>query len=273
MEPVAHLGEADLSRVLRQLGLAGERVCVHTSLRSFGGLEGGPDAVIQAVLGACRTVLMPAFCWDSNAPPPPDDRPTQNGCDYAFYDGWSKPLLPFRVEAAGIQPSMGAVSRRFLTHPGTERSDHAWHSWAAWGEGAGALVAGHGWETTNLPLERLTAMGGWVLLLGVDLSSCTAIHCAEERTGQRPFIRWATGRDGRVRRVRAAGCAKAFQQLFPSCQPLFREAVLGPCRILAAPLPALVDQAAHVLREQPGLGRCLSPCLRCRDAVLGGPRD
>ncbi|MGC3996949.1 MAG: AAC(3) family N-acetyltransferase [Anaeromyxobacter sp.] len=265
------LGQDDVVAGLERLGLAGARVAVHTSLRSFGALEGGADAVVGALRAVCATVLAPAFCWDSNAPPPPGDRPARNGCDYAFYDGWTRPPLPFRAEAAGIQRSMGAVPRRLLELPGVCRSDHAWHSWAALGEGAGALTADHGWETTNLPLERLARAGGQVLLLGVGLGSCTAIHCAEERAGQRPFIRWATGRDGVVRRVRAAGCAKGFDALLPGCADLFREAHIGPCRALAAPLEPLIARAASLLRADPGAGRCPTACLRCRDAALGGP--
>src|SRR5205814_8753225 len=102
-------------------------------------------------------------------------------------------------------------------------------------------VREHPWESTNLPLERLAADGGWVALLGVTLASCTAIHIAEERAGRRPFMRWALDKDGRMRVVRVCGCAKGFDQLLPSCQTLFRVTLIGFAWIMAAPLAELVD--------------------------------
>ena len=262
-----------LRRHLEALGLQGAPVAVHTSLRSLlpeGGL-GSAERVIETLTDWAPAVMMPAFSWGSNTAPPPGDRPPCNGCDYAFYEGWSKPRTPFRVESAGVEPSMGQTSRVFATWPGVRRSDHPWHSWAAWGEGATELVADHPWDTTNLPLERLAERGGWVVLLGVGLRSCTALHVAEERAGRRPFIRWAVDREGRVRRVHAAGCAKGFDHLLPALQREFVETTMGPARILAAPLTPLIRAAAAIFRDRPELGRCSPTCLRCRDAILGGP--
>ena len=266
----------DLAAIRKGLEDAAPRgvpVAVHTSLRSFGTVTGGADTVIAALTQSFRTVMMPAFCWDSNAPPSSGDRPLRNGCDYAFYEGWTRPPVPYLVESARIEAAMGTVSRVFLGWPGVRRSDHPWHSWAAWGHDAEALVADHPWSTTNLPLERLADLDGRVLLLGVALSACTALHVAEERAGRHPFIRWATSREGLVRRVRAAGCAKGFDALMPYCRHLFREVQVGPCRILAAPLASLIECAAALFRARPDIGQCSPTCVRCRDAQLGGPVD
>jgi len=267
------VNQADIIRGLSDLKIDGSRVVIHSSLSSFGTVSGGADEVIAAVQKSFKTVLMPAFCWDSNTAPPENDRPCQNGCDYSFYDNWQKPPRPFIIGSAGIEKSMGIIAGRFILKPGVYRSDHAWHSWAAWGDRAKQMTDGHNWDTTNLPLERLSELGGNVVLIGVGLKSCTAIHIAEERAGRRPFIRWTVDRQGVVRRVRASGCAKGFNNLMPRCRDLFKTANIGQSQVLAASLPALIERATDIIRENPEITRCSPDCLRCRDAILGGPRE
>jgi aminoglycoside 3-N-acetyltransferase len=57
---------------LRQLGL--DRTCevlVHSSLSSFGYVDGGAEAVCTALTEVCGTVLMPAGSWDLTGVPAP----------------------------------------------------------------------------------------------------------------------------------------------------------------------------------------------------------
>lgn len=272
MQPVT---SADLRRALEEIGVAGGAIELHASLSAFGHVEGGADAVVDAALATCSTVLAPAFCFEPNWTPPADDRPRRNGADYSFYDDWEArvPRRPWVVEAAGIDASMGAVPRALLGRAGTVRSEHPWHSWLAWGQGAAELLRPHPWETTNLPLERLAARGGWVVLAGVELKSCTAVHTASELAGRRPFIRWMVDRDDVVRRIRVAGCSKGFNALWPHTEDLFHVARVGPGLVRAAPLAPLLERAAEVLREQPDLVTCSPDCIRCRDTALGGPDE
>ena len=268
------LGAERIASGLSQLGLRGKRVVVHSSLRSFGSVEGGAEAVISALQSVCRTVLMPGFqCVANKVLPPPEQRPLQNGCDYAIHFDLSQPPEPFDVERFPIHPKMGRISHTFARSAGVHRSNHPWHSWLAWGENATDYVRDHPWESTNRPLECLAAADGWVALLGVTLVSCTAIHLAEERAGRRPFMRWALDKEGRMRVVRVCGCAKGFDRLFPYCQTLFRETWIGPARVLAIPLAELIERLSSVIREDPNITRCSDTCLRCRDAALGGPTE
>ncbi len=261
----------DIYNGFNELGILGERVLVHSSLSSFGEVREGAETLLNVIVSSFRTVLMPAFCWDSVAAPPESDRPAQNGCDYSYYNSWGKKPRPFIVEAAGIERSMGIISRKFLAIPGVQRSDHAWHSWAACGDGAEQLIEKHPWGTTNLPIERLEDLGGRVLLLGVGLDSCTAVHIAEERAGRSPFIRWAIDRDGKVKRVKASGCAKGFNKLLPFCKSVFKEAYIGDCRVLTAPLRPFIESVTSVIVSKPEVTKCSMDCIRCRDAILGGP--
>ncbi len=269
---MASVSRIEITEGLRRLGLSAKPVAVHSSLRSFGHVDGGGETVISALQSVCGTVLMPGFqCAADHVLPPPEQRPGQNGCDYAVHFDLSQPAEPFDVEKAPIHPKVGRVSHIFARNAGVLRSNHPWHSWLVWGENAADFVRDHPWETTSLPLERLAAAGGWVVLLGVTLSSCTAIHVAEERAGRRPFMRWALDKEGRVRVVRVCGCAKGFDQLLPYCQAIFQETWIGSSRVLAAPLSSLIESLTPVIREHPEITRCSDICLRCRDAALGGP--
>lgn len=262
---------ADISKGFKELGIKGKSVVVHSSLSSFGEVKGGAEAVADALLSSFRTILMPVFCWDSVAAPPENDRPRQNGCDYRYYDTWDRKPIPFVIEKAGIEPCMGIISRYFLTVSGVKRSDHAWHSWAVYGDSGESLIKQHSWDTTNLPLERLAELDANILLLGVGLSSCTAIHIAEEMLGRRPFIRWAMDRNGEIKRVRSASCGKGFNNLFPFCEDLFKTTTIGRCRALTVPLKPFLERAVSVILSNPEVTRCSLNCIRCRDAILGGP--
>jgi aminoglycoside 3-N-acetyltransferase len=67
------VAEGEIAAGLRRLGLNGSSsVVVHASLRSFGHVDGGADAVVQALVETCGTVLMNAATWDHTrvtAPP------------------------------------------------------------------------------------------------------------------------------------------------------------------------------------------------------------
>ena len=76
----------DLVSGIKSLGLSGKALCVHSSLRSFGWVEGGADAVVDALLSEGCTVMVPAMHWDNEVPPPTHLRPLQNGFDYNAWD-------------------------------------------------------------------------------------------------------------------------------------------------------------------------------------------
>jgi aminoglycoside N3'-acetyltransferase len=259
----------DLRQGFERLGILGSKVVFHTSFKSFGKIDGGLDTYISFLCTNFQTLLAPAFTWESTIHPPEGDRPLQNGIDYSVR--WKSPEKPFLVESASIDPRMGIVPRRLLELPRARRSIHPWHSWVSWGDGALDLVQPHPWDCTNLPLERLSSAGGYVALVGVSLKYCTAMHLAEECAGRRPFIRWAVDRDNTVKRIRVAGCANWFESMQPRLQHLIRSTQIGGAIVQAAPLGELIKTAAEIIREDPRAACCSEDCIKCRDALMGGP--
>jgi len=260
----------DIAHGLQRLGLSRKPVVVHSSLRSFGRVEGGALPVIEALQEVCSTVLMPGFQCAAKVLPPSEKRYRQNGCDYNVHFDLVNQPKPFVVTDAPLHPKMGRVSQTFA-QLGVMRSDHPWHSWLGSGPDAATWLGDHPWHTTNRPLAALSGAGGYVLLLGVGLSSCTAVHLAEERAGRRPFIRWAMDSGGFLQEVATSGCAKGFGALEPYVSDLFRTESIGACLAKTAPVEALIERLTPVIRDQPELTRCSAYCLRCHDSILCGP--
>lgn len=271
------VGIHELQPGLLDLRLSGQDVAVHASLRSFGFVAGGEQTVITALRQTCATILMPSFCEIGRTNPPEDDRPLQNGWAYGSYridDAGRSRFDPATFgPGSGLDDrEMGRIASAWLATPGSVRSRHPSVSWAAGGPRAEWFADDHAADDPNLPLKRLLLVQGQVLLLGVGLSACTALHLAEEQAGRRPFIRWIRYADGRVRRVREYGCSDGFPNLAPWLEPLGRHTTIGRCRAVAYPIAALVKTAAALMRQRPDLTLCTrqGPC-RCQDAVRGGP--
>jgi aminoglycoside 3-N-acetyltransferase len=262
---------------LRQLGLQGRDVAVHSSLKSFGHVIGGARTVVRALLEVCGTVLMPTFCEIGRTNPPPEDRPAQNGWDYAGYHIDTTDITPFDPstfdETSELNVSeMGCIPEEFLRTDGTGRSKHPSVSWAANGPLAAWYVSEHSADDPNLPLKRLLERQVHVLLLGVGLEACTPVHLAEETAGRRPFIRWVLYADGTTRRVREYGCSDAFPSLASHVESVANRAVIGQCQAVSYPIEQLVDVLARLITAHPEMTLCgrTEPC-RCQDSVKGGP--
>ena len=185
----------DIVAELRRMGLKrGDKVMVHSSLSSFGHVEGGADAVIDAlieVVGEEGLIMMPTF----------------NHGKVEVYDKRTTPSFN------------GRITEVFRLRKGVLRSVHPTHPLAAFGKDAEKFLADHEKVCAfgiDSPLGRLIRAGGWVLFLGTDMEPNSARHVAEAAANVH-CTGWMEGRgkivdeDGRIREVpamiwRAPGC-------------------------------------------------------------------
>jgi aminoglycoside 3-N-acetyltransferase len=160
----------DITHGLRELGLRnGDRALVHSALSSFGHVEGGADAVIDALLetvGPAGTLLVPTLTGSEELSPenPPVFDSAQTPC-------WT-----------------GRIPETSRQRPDAIRSLHPTHSVAAIGADAAMLTRDHLDSIT--PCDALSPYGklaqlanGYILLLGVDHESNTTMHHIEELAG------------------------------------------------------------------------------------------
>lgn len=135
----------DIQRGLSELGLTeGDIVLLHSSLSSFGAVDGGAETVVGAflsVLGESGTLVTPTF------------------------------------------GELGIITKIVRRHPRAVRGNHPMASVAAIGADAERICKDH-WkaETSHgqdTPYVRIADLGGYVCLAGVDQDRNTTLHTAE----------------------------------------------------------------------------------------------
>ena len=160
--------KADLLAGLRALGVRpGDVLEVHSSLRSFGHVEGGAETVVSALKEAVTeegTLFMPALRLSPPVPLTDEDRSL----------GLTSRIRILPPDAP--RTAMGAIADLFRVQPGTVVSDGVFRV-AAWGRHAGEALTGG--------LDYVLANNGHALLMGVDIYRLTAMHYVEDALPQR----------------------------------------------------------------------------------------
>jgi aminoglycoside 3-N-acetyltransferase len=174
----ARVDQAAIVEGLARAGMhPGDTVLVHSSLSRFGCVDGGADAVIDALLeavGPDGTLIMSAITTDTDM---------VVRCIEAADAGQPLDIAPFDVLNADTWA--GTIPQTFRRRPGVVRSLHPTHSVTAFGPRAKELLAGQhkvpGPCGQDTPFMRLTELDrGFVLLLGVNHESNTTLHGFEE---------------------------------------------------------------------------------------------
>ncbi|WP_028273908.1 AAC(3) family N-acetyltransferase [Atopococcus tabaci] len=153
----------DLKRQLHELGIDLKgTVLVHSSFKSMGEVEGGPDTVLDALSEHMKDglLVLPTHTWRYiNA-----DNPN------------------FYVDSSPT--NVGILTELFRQREGVRRSWHPTHSVAALGKDATEFTRGD--EQFDTPCARGSAWGklldrkAQIMLVGVDLRRNTFIHGVEE---------------------------------------------------------------------------------------------
>jgi aminoglycoside 3-N-acetyltransferase len=144
---------------------------VHCAFRGLSARGWSVDATIEALLEFMRdgTLIMPAMSWRTVTPANP------------VFDELATPS------------HVGILAETFRTRYATHRSLHPTHSVAARGRLAGALTSGHHLDDTpcspNSPYGRAAREEAYVLLIGIGLERCTAIHHAEEQIAPDTYLK------------------------------------------------------------------------------------
>lgn len=154
------MNKTDIVEGLKRLGLkTGDIVMVHSSLSSFGRVEGGAETVVRAlleVIGHEGTLVVPTFSHYLLG-------------DEKVWDRENTPSLT------------GVISETVRKWAGAIRSSHAAHPIAAVGAKAEYLCSepyktGFGPDS---PFKKLVDLNAYILLMGVDYNRCTIFHLLE----------------------------------------------------------------------------------------------
>ena len=162
----AHVTKEDIKDGFEKLGLKrGDNVGVHSSLSAFGYVEGGAEAVIDALfetVGEEGTVVMPTYSKNVQAL-----EKTQEEIDMGIT--WKYRVLPYNPQEDECWT--GAIPDTFWRRDGAVRNSNPTHSLTAIGPKA---------EKLSQNWKELMDAEGYILLLGVTLGCCSSMHLAEE---------------------------------------------------------------------------------------------
>jgi len=162
MNNIPNVTFEDIIKGLEEVGVVeGDILFVHSSLKSFGNVEGGADTVIDAllsVLGKNGTLLLPTLTF--------------------AYVNENEPFIDIKETPC----TTGIIPKTFLKRPGVVRSKHIVSSAAAFGPQAEFLTSTHDDTPCDLlsPYGKLYSLGGKVLFMGAGIGSNTLFHVAEE---------------------------------------------------------------------------------------------
>jgi len=262
----------ELDAAIGELLLAGRVVCVHSSLRSFGTVEGGADAVVDAFLDSGCTLLVPSHSWGFATNHLPGLRPPRNGWDYSM--NVAPPLFhgAFSTQSNAIDRNMGAIPRAVLARPERQRGDHPLASFSAIGPLAADLVGGQDGDAVHAPLRALCEFDGAIVMVGVGLTRMTLLHLAEEMAGRTQFQRWALDASGKTVMVSSGGCSEGFEQLAPVLAPIETRLGVGASTWRRFDAADVITLASDEIDANPAITHCSQrSCRRCDDAAHGGP--
>jgi aminoglycoside 3-N-acetyltransferase len=158
--------------ILERMGVPSDGVLVvHSAIAALSRRGFRAEAMIETFLDYMSkgTVVMPTMSWRAVTR------------DHPHWD---------EIET---RSETGILSEIFRTRYASRRSIHPTHSVAAHGAKSDVLVARHHLDDTpvssNSPYGLMGLYQGFVLMIGVGLETCTAIHLAEETIAPDVYLR------------------------------------------------------------------------------------
>ncbi len=256
------LSYRDLERGFRSLGLDSSRPLIaHASVKAFGEIRGGAEALLGALLAVQPRLMMPTHTYKTMILP--EEGPDENAALY----GAGRDLNAMAEFFSPDMPAdslMGALPELLRLHPQAKRSSHPILSFA--GIGVETALDAQTLAEPLTPIGKLAEEDGWVLLAGVNHTVNTSIHFAEKIAGRKQFVRWALTREAAVECPNFPGCSLGFEKAAPYLAEMAREEKIGDATLRAMPLNEMIDQIVGMIHEDPQALLCEDPgCERCAE--------
>ena len=243
-----------LSTALRELGIVpGDAVVVHSSLKSFGQVDGGPAAIAEAVMevvGADGLVTMPVYAQSED----------EHG------DLRRAPDPAARV-------STGIIPATFGRLPGVRLAAHPLYAFGYYGRDAEELAR----QAERLlfpygpdqPLNCLYPRRGKIVQLGVDDVTNTSIHVAEELADPdylaakksvshvtvEEYFALPVEERREIMQQHRTGPRRDFRKCTPLIEAagLRKTAAVGSARVAVTDFTGMIDLLSNEIRHNPEL--------------------
>ena len=262
---IVSLDYSELKYAFEDLDLADKPVIVHASLRPFGYIKSGVDAVLRAMLTSFKSVVMPAFTYKTMVTP--EVGPPDNGITYGSERDLNKMAQSFSLNMC-VDPMIGILAETLQIRPFATRTDHPILSFT--GIRADEFLIKQTLAEPLAPIGALADADGWVVLINVDHSVNTSIHYAEKLAGRKQFVRWAITGNRIVECPGFPGDSEGFDAIAPLVEKFTRRVEIGGTLVQAVPLKSLIKAVVEELYKNPFALLCQrQDCERC-NAVRWG---
>lgn len=238
---------AELKPYFESLNLSDKPVIAHASLKPFGYIEGGADAVLLAMLESFQSLVMPTFTYKTMITP--EVGPPNNGITYGTEKDVNKMAVSFKHDLRA-DPMMGILPEAFRNQPSVTRTNHPILSFA--GFNAEAALATQTLFDPLAPIGALADQDGWVVLVNVDHTVNTSIHYAEKLAGRKQFIRWALKDERVVECPNYPGDSSGFDAIDESIKyNMFRVDISKTAFLKAVSIKVIITAVQELLEKNP----------------------
>lgn len=203
--------KTQIKNVIRDYGLTGKNICIHSSYKSLGSKKLKPGEIIETFLEHECTILSPTFSYSYMREPDEINRPVRNAWDYGKKDEeyGKNSNKSFHTDSNEIDCDMVIIQKTILGLTQRKRGNNPLDSFTAVGKNAADLVQNQTALDVYNPFKKLIESDGYIILMGVELNKMTLIHHSEKEAGRNMFIRWATGTEVTTIPVETGGVLKA----------------------------------------------------------------
>lgn len=249
----------EILSAFQSLELQHAPVIAHASLRPFGYVEGGAEAVLEAMLASFASIVMPTHTYKTQIIP--DVGPPNNGILYGSGHAVNQMAQPFHPDMRA-DPMMGILPETLRNHPSATRTAHPILSFA--GINADLVLFTQTLYEPLAPIGALAELDSWVVLINVDHTVNTSIHYAEKLAGRKQFVRWALVGDRVVECPNFPGDSLGFQGIEPHLSFDTRRVQIGEAFVQAVPLRRLFEVVQGIIKKDPLALLCeRMDCERC----------
>ena len=236
----------DLANGFRQLNIPSHQpVLAHVSDLVLSDIKGGAETLLAALLATVDNVMMPTFTFQTMVIP--RTGPPNNALEYAIEDHESSA----EVFSADLPSSreMGEVAETLRRHPQARRSSHPIFSYA--GVGVDVALEVQSLAAPWAPIQKLSELDGWILLMGCDQTFNCSIHYAEMLAGRKQFVRWALTEEKVVECPHFLGCSRGFIALDSLLQNPPLQEKIGKNLVNVYLMKNLIRETESILQKDP----------------------
>jgi aminoglycoside N3'-acetyltransferase len=259
---------------IKKNGLEDSIICFHSSLKSFGKVENGPHTIIDGFIESNCTLVCPSFYYDS-AIFQNTVKYERNGMNYQEIENGLSDMtfkkVNYTESIEQIDKSMGVIPKTLLSCVNTCRTHNPMNSFCINGKYSEELLQRESLDNAYSVYKNIfsNTANANIILAGVDLTSCTPIHYAEELAGRKLFRRWAVYNNNIVE-VEVGSCSEGFEKIRDFLKEIEIIDYIGESQIRIYSFKKFILETAKIIQEKPEITICKERCERCMDMYNGG---